>query len=386
MDIQEPIMVLKEMLAAKVNYPLDDFEFWLQNTTILDSNNNLATHIIQDEGFVQINLQVYVRGKRINIQDILKPSDDVLASLPQPPASTAEDIKPRKRISEGPSPAATKTNSNKNWAIDNAFKRDQIRLRFPDNPVEWNKGHVKFWINWAKLQFNEASIDPEDWDINGEELNRITMEEFNEIVPTDPGNFFWTHLELLRKCKYVAVQKKGAPMMAQAQNNNRNSGQPITIKRENSSPRVVPKREFKSEAGDGPEQKFSRLDNSSFDVSSRGNRSSNNNGNGQIQLWQFLLEILTDAQYTDVIQWHGEEGEFKLLDSEQVARLWGIRKNKPNMNYEKLSRALRYYYEGDVLKKMTGKRFVYKFICNLERLVGYSARDLARLVSEQAQS
>lgn len=377
-------MVLKEMLAAKVNYPLDDFEFWLQNTTILDSNLNLATHIIQDEGFVQINLQVYVRGKRINIQDILKPSDDVLASLPQP--SPAEDIKPRKGINEGSSPAVAKTNTNKNWAIDNAFKRDQMRLRFPDNPVEWNKGHVNFWINWAKQQFSEASIDPEDWDINGEELNRITMEEFNEIVPTDPGNFFWTHLELLRKCKYVAVQKKGAPIIVHIPNYKRESGQNSSTKRNNSSPRVVPKREFKSEPGEGPEQKFSRLNNSSFDSSSRGNRSANYTGNGQIQLWQFLLEILTDVQYTDVIQWHGEEGEFKLLDSEQVARLWGIRKNKPNMNYEKLSRAMRYYYEGDVLAKMTGKRFVYKFICNLERLVGYSARDLARLVREQARS
>lgn len=39
-----------------------------------------------------------------------------------------------------------------------------------------------------------------------------------------------------------------------------------------------------------------------------------------------------------VIHWLGEDGEFKLNNPEVVAQLWGARKNKPNMNYEKLSR------------------------------------------------
>lgn len=63
--------------------------------------------------------------------------------------------------------------------------------------------------------------------------------------------------------------------------------------------------------------------------------------NGQIQLWQFLLELLTDKDARDCISWVGEEGEFKLNQPELVAQKWGQRKNKPTMNYEKLSRALR---------------------------------------------
>jgi len=72
----------------------------------------------------------------------------------------------------------------------------------------------------------------------------------------------------------------------------------------------------------------------------------------QIQLWQFLLELLTDAAFREVIQWIGEEGEFELVNPEAVARLWGERKCKPAMNYEKLSRALRYYYDGDMIAKV----------------------------------
>ncbi len=42
----------------------------------------------------------------------------------------------------------------------------------------------------------------------------------------------------------------------------------------------------------------------------------------------------------------------------KVARRWGSRKNKPKMNYEKLSRGLRYYYDKNIIHKTTGKRYV----------------------------
>ena len=60
-----------------------------------------------------------------------------------------------------------------------------------------------------------------------------------------------------------------------------------------------------------------------------------------ITLWQFLLELLISNQHKNIISWTNNEGEFKLLNAEEVARLWGLRKNKHNMNYDKLSRALR---------------------------------------------
>jgi len=64
-------------------------------------------------------------------------------------------------------------------------------------------------------------------------------------------------------------------------------------------------------------------------------------GSGQIQLWQFLLELLSDCNNAGCITWEGTQGEFKLTDPDEVARRWGERKSKPNMNYDKLSRALR---------------------------------------------
>ena len=53
-----------------------------------------------------------------------------------------------------------------------------------------------------------------------------------------------------------------------------------------------------------------------------------------------------------------------MADPDEVARKWGERKNKPNMNYDKLSRALRYYYDKNIMKKVHGKRYAYKYDFN----------------------
>ncbi|XP_075699627.1 ETS translocation variant 3-like protein [Rhinoderma darwinii] len=91
-------------------------------------------------------------------------------------------------------------------------------------------------------------------------------------------------------------------------------------------------------------------------------------GSRQIQLWHFILELLQKEEYRHVIAWQqGEYGEFVIKDPDEVARLWGRRKCKPQMNYDKLSRALRYYYNKRILHKTKGKRFTYKF--NFSKLV-----------------
>ena len=66
--------------------------------------------------------------------------------------------------------------------------------------------------------------------------------------------------------------------------------------------------------------------------------------------------------YSYCIEWADEsKGIFRILNSEEVARFWGIRKNRPKMNYDKLSRSLRFYYKKRLLKKVPGQRLVYQF-------------------------
>uniref|UniRef100_A0A8C2ZLJ6 ETS domain-containing protein n=1 Tax=Cyclopterus lumpus TaxID=8103 RepID=A0A8C2ZLJ6_CYCLU len=100
-------------------------------------------------------------------------------------------------------------------------------------------------------------------------------------------------------------------------------------------------------------------------------------GSRQIQLWHFILELLQKEEYNSVIAWQGDYGEFVIKDPDEVARQWGLRKCKPHMNYDKLSRALRYYYNKRILHKTKGKRFTYKFNFSKVVLVNYPLLDMA---------
>lgn len=92
-----------------------------------------------------------------------------------------------------------------------------------------------------------------------------------------------------------------------------------------------------------------------------------NHRSSPIHLWEFLKELLqqVDAGCADasVIRWlDKQKGVFKIEDSVRVAKLWGKRKNKPKMNYDKLSRSIRQYYKKGIMKKTDrSQRLVYQF-------------------------
>ncbi|XP_014243570.1 ets DNA-binding protein pokkuri isoform X2 [Cimex lectularius] len=94
------------------------------------------------------------------------------------------------------------------------------------------------------------------------------------------------------------------------------------------------------------------------------------NTNGRL-LWDFLQQLLNDSlqRYTSYIAWKNREaGVFKIVDPPGLAKLWGIQKNHLSMNYDKMSRALRYYYRVNILRKVQGERHCYQFLRNPSEL------------------
>ena len=73
-----------------------------------------------------------------------------------------------------------------------------------------------------------------------------------------------------------------------------------------------------------------------------------------VHLWEYLLELLAEDSCRSLISWSNKERmEFKLKNPSEVAKRWGLMKRKKGMNYEKLSRALRYYYQQGIVKKVS---------------------------------
>ncbi|KAF0770916.1 ets DNA-binding protein pokkuri-like isoform X1 [Aphis craccivora] len=94
------------------------------------------------------------------------------------------------------------------------------------------------------------------------------------------------------------------------------------------------------------------------------------NTNGRL-LWDFLQQLLNDThqRFTGFIAWKNQEmGVFKIVDPPGLAKLWGIQKNHLSMNYDKMSRALRYYYRVNILRKVQGERHCYQFLRNPSEL------------------
>ncbi|KAK2709323.1 DNA-binding protein Ets97D-like isoform X2 [Artemia franciscana] len=325
LDFNEPVGTIVKNLRESYNVHVKEPEIYLQNIEYVNRNTKLSEICIEKEGKGQIQVEISTGANgntKINILDVVRPVDGIVSE---------EEIKTR-------------------WVEDPLFKAEQERLKMPDDPCEWTREHVQFWLNWAVKRFSLKQINPAMWkNIDGVSLCTMTHTIFKKLVKVDENDNFWTHMKLLKECKFVGVLHK--------------SGQ--QKKRPVGSATVRPRIE-------GGLSQYDTID---------GYRK----GSSQVQLWQFLLDLLTSWEHRWAITWvpdKGCEGEFILLDPERVAELWGSKKNKPNMNYEKLSRALRYYYEGDMITKVPNKRFVYKFVCDLKQLLGFSAQDLDKMLAQ----
>ncbi|KAL7729873.1 hypothetical protein ACLKA6_014723 [Drosophila palustris] len=409
MDIREPLSTLKKLVEQKIGVELHYYTFCLQEQQELEPHKNLVDQCVKGEGLVQINVQIQTIRKKINIADVLKPTEAALATLANEEASqlNAQDTNSSSKSSPScsPSKAATKQHKSReesaevdvtdedkdmdgdgakpvlNWVLDSKFKREQMRLKIPEAVGEWTQAHVAHWLDWAIKEFELRDLNMDAWYINGQALCAMTHEEFSRKLPRDPGNVFWTHLQLLKECNFVSVVHKQAeelrkPKLGKA-TGTMSAATTSTVG--GLEQRIMRKSYQSVKSNDSSESSPAPQSPSHHNSIGSGN-------NGQVQLWQFLLEILTDSEHTDIIEWVGTDGEFKLSDPDRVARLWGEKKNKPAMNYEKLSRALRYYYDGDMISKVSGKRFAYKFDCDLKLLIGYDACELSRLVSERKWS
>ncbi|XP_021944659.1 DNA-binding protein Ets97D isoform X2 [Folsomia candida] len=368
MDIQQPVSTLRTNLETELGIDLSNCQIWLQDKMKLSAHMSLGEQCIQSEGMAQVKLELnHVAGQnRINIVDVLRCPNEYVEVEEDDNSSTAEDLS-LNGCNSVDEDLCNETIPSK-WMIYEDIN-SLFPISLPSDPSQWTEVHIIHWLTWAIKEFKIKQLSDAFWTLTGKQLCQMTQEEFRKCVPYDPQNLFWTHIELLRKCHVFAVVDKV---------NHRSTTSPVLP--EVAVAVLEPPRQAQK-AARKPRTPSSSSSNSStngsLQISTK--KPTMTGHNGQIQLWQFLLELLGDRSRKDVIQWVGSDGEFKLNDPELVAQMWGERKNKPKMNYEKLSRALRYYYHDGMIAKVHGRRFVYKFERKLKELMGLTTEQLMLL-------
>jgi Ets-domain/Sterile alpha motif (SAM)/Pointed domain len=91
-------------------------------------------------------------------------------------------------------------------------------------------------------------------------------------------------------------------------------------------------------------------------------------GGREILLWQFILDLLVDNDYTNVVSWTGNEREFKIHDRCSIAYLWGMYKNNINMRFSRFKRTMLNYCKKGIVER-THEDYVYRFTTDVHNLM-----------------
>ncbi|XP_008299777.1 fli-1 proto-oncogene, ETS transcription factor-related sequence isoform X5 [Stegastes partitus] len=231
---------------------------------------------------------------------------------------------------------------------------EEKRVIVPADPEVWTQDHVRQWLDWAIKEYVLEEVDVMLFQaLDGKALCKMTKEDMMRLTSAYNADILLSHLNYLRQSSptfsYPSNPTNTPPPPPQQQQQPR-----LQVKAESGFDEI-------SRRNSWPTNTMTTVPKDPYQTLGPISSRLANPGSGQIQLWQFLLELLSDSNNAGIITWEGTNGEFKMTDPDEVAKRWGERKSKPNMNYDKLSRALRYYYDKNIMTKVHGKRYAYKF-------------------------
>ncbi|CAL1541853.1 unnamed protein product [Lymnaea stagnalis] len=280
-------------------------------------------------------------------------------------------------------------------------------------PMQWTAPEVKAWLKFCVEEFSLSPICVDKFDMNGKALCLLTRKDFMERSP-HAGDVLYNAFQ--RHRQHEGLEYQGtvftSPQIATANSHSNgllgvsqphgirqqafisilpqlgsnisdtssaetlNNSQ-ILSKKEDGMPQGVPTSMLSpapsekgasdsdscnNDHGQSPQNIDLKMDDDSIcDVAFD---PSNPNEDGVCRLlWEFIYQLLQDKTYTDLVCWESaDELMFRINNPTKLAEFWGQQKNRSNMTYEKLSRALRYYYKMEIIKKVPGKRLTYQFL------------------------
>lgn len=232
------------------------------------------------------------------------------------------------------------------------------------HPSLWSKDDVIQWLRWAEEEYSLKKTDDSKFVMNGRALCILTKLDF-KARSLSSGDVLYELLQCIKNHRQGLVRhsffnpciEKCHHVELQTCMNTKTENSPLSTK-------TIHQAATESNDEDVPLNLCQRTQ----DIKNNESTAEHINYlDGKIEgcrfLWDYLHKLLDDKRYESYIRWEDKELKiFKLVDPNKIAALWGNHKNRPNMTYENMARALRQYYKINLLKKESGKKLTFRFL------------------------
>ncbi|KAM4701896.1 transcription factor ETV7-like [Discoglossus pictus] len=259
------------------------------------------------------------------------------------------------------------------------------RLRI--HPTLWSKDDVTYWLRWAENEYSLSRTDDKKFVMNGRALCILTKDDFKNRCPSS-GDVLYELITYIRTQRQALIKY---PFFSQAIGNMHVLQSLKYMDKAKPSIRydtIKPLTMVNNPHEDGPINLSYKVQKVQTGVVLKLNSTSSETSvDGKIQdcrlLWDYLYHLLSDKRYEPYIKWEDKESKiFRVVDPNKLAALWGNHKNRPNMTYEKMSRALRQYYKLHFLKKEFGQKLVFRFLKSPGEILASKSDKLLQLESQ----
>uniref|UniRef100_A0A8C3CUC2 Transcription factor ETV6 n=1 Tax=Cairina moschata TaxID=8855 RepID=A0A8C3CUC2_CAIMO len=261
------------------------------------------------------------------------------------------------------------------------------RLRI--QPSLWSKDDVIHWLRWAEKEYSLQQTEESKFEMNGKALCILTKDDFRYRAPSS-GDVLY---ELLQ---YIKTQRRAlvcSPLLNSPFQEARTTEEGVDCGVE-AAPVAL------SSCLGHTELSSSRSREEPLNLSHHNSEGScravsicsfptalSAPVGGKIAdcrlLWDYVYQLLSDSRYMPYIKWEDKEAKvFRIVNPNGLAQLWGNHKNRMNMTYEKMSRALRHYYKLNIIKKEPGQKLLFRFLKTPGEIVHEKSSKLEQLENE----
>ncbi|XP_009999696.1 PREDICTED: LOW QUALITY PROTEIN: transcription factor ETV7 [Chaetura pelagica] len=282
------------------------------------------------------------------------------------------------------------------------------RLRI--QPSLWSKDDVMHWLRWAEAEYSLRETDGSRFQMNGKALCILTKEDFRHRAPSS-GDVLY---EILH---YIKTQRRAlvcSPLLSSPFREARTTEEglwKISWDLPSCTKEVFcfagTGCGFQAAPGAGSSclgcagQPVSHSHVGPLNLSHHSSEDSCQPGAicsfptalsapvaGKIAdcrlLWDYVYQLLSDSRYESYIKWEDKEAKvFRVVNPSGLAQLWGNHKNRMNMTYEKMSRALRHYYKLNIIKKEPGQKLLFRFLKTPGKSIQEKSSQLEQLENEE---